>query len=76
MAISVRHISYCKLNLILRVFDKNGDGHIDSKELREAMLGLGEKMTQAECDEMIHEADTNNDGTIDYKEFVKMISSK
>ena len=40
------------------------------------MSSLGEKLTQEELDEMIKEADSNNDGQIDYNEFVKMMVEK
>lgn len=40
------------------------------------MTSLGEKLTSAELDEMIKEADLNNDGQIDYNEFVRMMVSK
>eukprot|EP00116_Pleurobrachia_bachei_P014004 sb/3474266/ len=58
------------------VFDKNGDGKISSVELRDVMVSLGEKLTDDEIDQMIREADTNNDGYVDYEEFVKMMTGK
>ncbi|XP_067141220.1 calmodulin-like [Centruroides vittatus] len=59
-----------------RVFDKDGDGYIRAEELRDAMMNLGEKMTAEEAEEMIREADINNDGLINYAEFVRMMSEK
>eukprot|EP00461_Guttulinopsis_vulgaris_P001510 UN01510 len=56
-----------------RVFDKNGDGFISAAELRHVMTNLGEKLTQDEVDEMIREADLDNDGQIDWNEFVRMM---
>jgi calmodulin len=52
-----------------RVFDSDGSGTITSKELRQIMNSLGEKLTQEEVDEMINEADTDGDGEINFKEF-------
>ncbi|XP_023236518.1 calmodulin-like isoform X3 [Centruroides sculpturatus] len=59
-----------------RVFDKDGDGYIHIEELRDAMMNLGEKLTAEETEEMIREADINNDGLINYAEFVRMMSEK
>lgn len=50
-----------------RVFDKNGNGYIDVKELHQAMTKLGEKMTAEEAARMIQIADTNKDGKVDYQ---------
>lgn len=56
-----------------RVFDKNGDGFISAAELRHVMTNLGEKLTDDQVDEMIREADLDNDGQIDWNEFVRMM---
>ena len=39
-------------------------------------LKLGDKVTESEILEIIKEADLNNDGEINYKEFVKAMMSK
>ena len=58
------------------MFDKNGDGKISKEELKVVMTNLGEKLTDAEIEEMIHEADDDGDGSVDYEEFVKMMQTK
>ena len=58
---------------ICRVFDRNGDGYISKSEFKHCMMNFGEQFTDEEVEEMIAEADTNNDGKIDYEEFSKMI---
>ncbi|KAI6038533.1 hypothetical protein EDC04DRAFT_2693882 [Pisolithus marmoratus] len=55
-----------------KVFDKDGNGYISAAELRHVMTNLGEKLTDAEVDEMIREADVDGDGQINYDEFVKV----
>jgi calmodulin len=40
------------------------------------MLTLGERLTGDEVDEMIKEADIDNNGLIYYEEFVRMMMTK
>ncbi|KAK5048921.1 hypothetical protein LTR84_005342 [Exophiala bonariae] len=58
------------------VFDKDGSGTISADELRQVMKSLGENLTDEEIDEMIREADKDRNGTIDYEEFVQLLSPK
>lgn len=50
-----------------RVFDRDGDGHISTTELRMVMLNLGEKMSEEEVEHMIKEADEDGDGQVNYE---------
>ena len=59
-----------------RVFDKEGNGLIQTDELKLIMMTIGDKMTADEADEMIHEADIDGDGTINYEEFVRMMMAR
>lgn len=56
-----------------RAFDHNGDGSISRDELRDAMQRFGHSFSDDECDEMFTQADLNNDGKIDWDEFVNMM---
>lgn len=62
------------LRAAFTVFDKNKDGFISVKELKDVMMNLGEKMTDDEFDDMIAEADIDGDGQIDYEEFIAMMT--
>ncbi|EPB82295.1 hypothetical protein HMPREF1544_10975 [Mucor circinelloides 1006PhL] len=64
------------LKLCFAKFDKNGDGQISEEELKEVMGGLGENLTDAEIKDMMHDADTNHDGFIDFEEFKALMPSK
>ena len=52
-----------------RVFDKDNTGSMTTDELRFVMRNLPEssRMTEAEVDEMIKEADADDDGMITYE---------
>ncbi|CAJ1967313.1 unnamed protein product [Sphenostylis stenocarpa] len=52
-------------------FDKDGSGFITQDELQQACEEFG--MGDARLEEMIREADQDNDGRIDYNEFVAMM---
>ncbi|KAF1744447.1 hypothetical protein MXB_1397 [Myxobolus squamalis] len=53
-----------------QAFDKDGDGFVNSAELRHIMTTLGEKLTEEEANDMIRDADVEGNGRIDYSEFV------
>lgn len=56
-----------------KVFDHNNDGSISREELREAMMNFGTRCTDEEFAVMFAEADTNQDGRIDFQEFSAMM---
>lgn len=56
-----------------RLFDLNRDGLIDWDELKEALDGTGEKVEKWEIDEMMHDGDKNQDGVLDYEEWVNFM---
>ena len=62
-------------HIVFRIFDKDDDGFISVDELRHIMQSLGEKMNDSELDEMIAEADSDNDGLINYEGNKGSISS-
>jgi len=53
----------------LRIFDKDGNGFIDAKELRHVLvhLHLGEKLKDDEVDELLREVEINGDNQISYE---------
>ncbi|PWA98668.1 EF-hand domain pair, Serine/threonine-protein kinase Mps1 [Artemisia annua] len=52
-------------------FDKDGSGYITVNEIQQSCKELG--MDDAQVEEIIKEVDLNNDGLIDYNEFVAMM---
>lgn len=65
----------CEEELVdaFRVFDRDGSGLINADELRHVMTNLGEKLTDEELAEMLGEADVDDDGKVDYEDFVKLM---
>lgn len=57
------------------MFDRDGSGKIDTKELAELLTGEGymDEMTKEQMTQLISEADINGDGEIDYEEFIYMM---
>ena len=56
-----------------KIFDKNCNGFIEAKELKEVTTTLGTILTKEEFEEFWLEADTNKDGRLDYNEFINMM---
>ena len=58
------------------LFDSDGSGAIDAKELKVAMRALGFETNKQEIRNMIAEADTDGSGMIDFGEFEKLMTVK
>ncbi|KQJ96467.1 hypothetical protein BRADI_3g23240v3 [Brachypodium distachyon] len=58
------------------LFDTDGSGTIDARELNVAMRALGFEMTPEQIRQMIAEVDKDGSGTIDLDEFVHMMTDK
>ncbi len=56
-----------------RIFDRNADGYIDAEELVEIFRASGEHVTDEEIESLMKDGDKNNDGRIDFDEFLKMM---
>jgi len=55
-------------------YDIDGSGDISPEELREVLVELGEK--EEDFDDIVAQADTDGDGTINYEEFVNMMTAR
>ena len=58
------------------LFDTDGSGAIDAKELKVAMRALGFEPKKEEVKKMLSEADREGKGMIDYKDFLELMQSK
>lgn len=59
------------IHRVFAVFDDNGDGYIDAKELQSV---LGEDFEHIQA--MINEVDSNNDGKLSFEEFQKAMQEE
>lgn len=58
------------------LFDTDGSGSIDAKELKVAMRALGFEPKKEEIRKMINDIDSDGSGTIDFNEFLEMMTTK
>jgi len=67
-----------KLKAAFRLFDIKNDGFITANEVKE-VLGQDDyykNKSDTFWDDLIKEADTNNDGLVDFEEFKNMMKDK
>ncbi|XP_068176663.1 calcium-binding protein 4 isoform X2 [Antennarius striatus] len=66
-----------ELRCAFKQFDSDGDGKITIDELKDGMKNLlGEKLKKGELEEILADIDLNKDGTIDFDEFLMMLSAR
>ncbi|XP_077987577.1 neo-calmodulin-like [Glandiceps talaboti] len=58
------------------LFDIDGDGTINAKELVIVLRSLGQNPTEKEVEDMIQEVDVDGNGTIEFPEFLMMMATK
>merc|ERR1712071_677939 len=58
------------------LFDTDGSGTIDARELKVAMRALGFEPKKEEIRKMIADADRDGSGVIDFPEFLDMMTQK
>ena len=56
------------------LFDKDGDGTITTKELGTCLRALGQNPTDADIRDMIEDVDVDASGTVDFPEFLQLMS--
>ena len=56
------------------IFDKDGDGAISAKEIGTVMRVLGNNPTEAELEEIVKSLDHNQNGSVDFPEFMSIMA--
>ncbi|XP_026578673.1 uncharacterized protein LOC113451503 [Pseudonaja textilis] len=65
-----------EIQAAFRVFDRNGDGYVNTAELRHVLTAVGEKLTDEEVKLLIKEMDRKGDGKVNYEEFARIMIFK
>merc|ERR1719381_388062 len=63
-----------ELKEAFRLYDKEGNGYITTGVLREIMKELDNKLSEEDLDNMIDEIDEDGSGTVDFDEFMEMMT--
>jgi len=63
-----------ELKTAFRLFDEDGEGFIKVDRFRLILKEIDEDITDEELDEIILEIDADNSNTIDFQEFIKIMS--
>ncbi|XP_050304901.1 troponin C-like [Anthonomus grandis grandis] len=63
-----------ELKEAFRLYDKEGNGYITTSTLKEILKELDDKLTNDELDMIITEIDTDGSGTVDYDEFMEVMT--
>ncbi|KAG5679868.1 hypothetical protein PVAND_009405 [Polypedilum vanderplanki] len=64
------------LRAAFKVFDKDNNGFVSFDELKYILTSFGEKLTDEEVQDILHEADKDRNGKLDYEEFIAMYLEK
>ncbi|CAG9760683.1 unnamed protein product [Ceutorhynchus assimilis] len=63
-----------ELKEAFRLYDKEGNGYITTSTLKEILKELDDKLTSEELDGIIAEIDSDGSGTVDYDEFMEVMT--
>lgn len=63
-----------ELKEAFRLYDKEGNGYISTHVLMEILAELDPRLTQEELEGIIDEIDEDGSGTVDFDEFMAMMT--
>ncbi|CAB0003400.1 unnamed protein product [Nesidiocoris tenuis] len=65
-----------ELREAFRLYDKEGNGYIPTSCLKEILHELDEQLTNEELEMIIEEIDSDGSGTVDFDEFMEMMTGE
>lgn len=65
-----------ELKEAFRLYDREGNGYITTKTLKEILAALDDKLNNDDLDGIIQEIDTDGSGTVDFDEFMEMMTGE
>ncbi|KAK9687625.1 EF-hand domain pair [Popillia japonica] len=63
-----------ELKEAFRLYDREGNGYITTATLKEILAALDDNLTSSDLDGIIAEIDTDGSGTVDFDEFMEMMT--
>ncbi|XP_073961461.1 troponin C at 25D [Choristoneura fumiferana] len=63
-----------ELKEAFRLYDREGNGYITTSTLKEILAALDDKLSGSDLDGIIAEIDTDGSGTVDFDEFMEMMT--
>ncbi|XP_045774498.1 troponin C [Maniola jurtina] len=63
-----------ELKEAFRLYDREGNGYITTSTLKEILKALDDKLSNSDLDGIIAEIDTDGSGTVDFDEFMEMMT--
>ncbi|XP_055545840.1 troponin C isoform X2 [Wyeomyia smithii] len=65
-----------ELKEAFRLYDREGNGYITTSTLKEILAALDDKLSNEDLDGIINEIDTDGSGTVDFDEFMEMMTGE
>ncbi|XP_058824233.1 troponin C isoform X1 [Topomyia yanbarensis] len=65
-----------ELKEAFRLYDREGNGYITTSTLKEILAALDDKLSNEDLDGMINEIDADGSGTVDFDEFMEMMTGE
>ena len=65
-----------ELTSAFKLFDKDSDSKVSTKELGAVMRSLGHTLSENELQQIVNETDEDKNGTIELNEFLNMMASR
>lgn len=72
--LTIFFVFFRELKEAFRLYDREGNGYITTSTLKEILGALDDKLTSKDLDGIVAEIDTDGSGTVDFDEFMEMMT--